>query len=160
MSLKTCPHQPPHFRKLLRYEAAELVRSLQSSRTSLEKAGLGGSRCILGESHRPELSFFFQQPWQLLQFWHVGPKAGSPLQSCAQVNDFANMRVGHNFGESYNHSFVVMIVYVIGREKNCWFPQVQLQRSEKYLIFEFLFFLSRTQFFLRKIQEANEQNPG
>jgi len=30
-------------RKLLRYEAAELVRSLQSSRTSLEKAGLGGS---------------------------------------------------------------------------------------------------------------------
>jgi hypothetical protein len=32
-----------HCRKLLRYEAAELVRSLQSSRTSLEKAGLGGS---------------------------------------------------------------------------------------------------------------------
>ena len=30
-------------RKLLRYEAAELVRSLQSSRTSLERAGLGGS---------------------------------------------------------------------------------------------------------------------
>lgn len=30
-------------RKLLRYEAAELVRSLQSSRTSLEKAGLGGN---------------------------------------------------------------------------------------------------------------------
>jgi len=30
-------------RKHLRYEAAELVRSLQSSRTSLEKAGLGGS---------------------------------------------------------------------------------------------------------------------
>jgi len=29
-------------RKHLRYEAAELVRSLQSSRTSLEKAGLGG----------------------------------------------------------------------------------------------------------------------
>jgi len=30
-------------RKLLRYEAAELVRSLNASRTSLEKAGLGGS---------------------------------------------------------------------------------------------------------------------
>ena len=30
-------------RKHLRYEAAELVRSLQSSRTSLERAGLGGS---------------------------------------------------------------------------------------------------------------------
>lgn len=35
--------QSPSSRKLLRYEAAELVRSLQSSRTSLEKAGLGGS---------------------------------------------------------------------------------------------------------------------
>ena len=30
-------------RKHLRYEAAELVRSLQSSRTSLEKAGLGSN---------------------------------------------------------------------------------------------------------------------
>ena len=31
-------------RKHLRYEAKELVRSLQSSRTSLEKAGLAGSQ--------------------------------------------------------------------------------------------------------------------
>ena len=52
-----------------------------------------------------------------------------------------------------------MIVYVTGREKNCWFPQVQLQRSEIYLIFKFLFFLSGTQFFLRKIQEANRTEP-
>jgi len=37
-------------RKHLRYEAAELVRSLQSSRTSLERAGLGGS---VGSLHTP-----------------------------------------------------------------------------------------------------------
>jgi len=42
-------------RKHLRYEAAELVRSLQSSRTSLEKAGLGGSVGSL-HTHNPHNS--------------------------------------------------------------------------------------------------------
>jgi len=67
-------------RKHLRYEAAELVRSLQSSRTSLEKAGLAGSGSYstgtlgrrLGRPYSPGL-----QPRHLLS--PASPTVESPV---------------------------------------------------------------------------------
>jgi len=77
-------------RKHLRYEAAELVRSLQSSRTSLEKAGLSGSytpgsgtlgRRLANRPYSPQLKekFSHQSPQPRIESPHNSSAPASLL---------------------------------------------------------------------------------